>query len=405
MFAFSRFARALVLLALVFGLAACDGGSGSSDEPTTFAVHGKVSNGPLEGSTVQVFGLNGGSVLQSVTTDAHGRYAAEVSSAGPYRLRATGGTMGGVDYTGVLGASCATGSGCFVTPYTTVLLRLADEHNFNPGDAAALLADRFGFFADPFLGKVSVEDFDIDAARASISDGEGLDEWVASVSLWAINPEAPAPSGTPGQGIAPPPDQDQPAPPEHPVDPTPAILQPVTSFTLASGDSAVAFFYGTPLPLYYDAAAFRVNTCEMSGPSTAACTQKLISEFNPSTKKFSRNAIESTLETFFTAKPLDFNFGSANMENASIGMHVIYNKAIGVREATALSVAVSRGFIYDQLLVIQVGLGYTFSQPMTDYYLSFVIGPVGPVEEYFESPIEDNPGFRPFSDISRPPAP
>jgi hypothetical protein len=394
------------VLAGVLVLAACGGGGGgSSDQTTTFTVQGKVSNGPLVGNAVQVFGANGGGILGSATTNAAGGFVAEASRTGPYRLRATGGKMNGVDYTGVLEASCATGSGCFVTPYTTVLLRLADEHNFNPGDAAALLATRFGFFADPFLGEVPVEDFDIDAARASISGGEGLDEWVASVSLWAINPEAPPPSGTPGQGTAPPPDQDQPAPPEDPVGPTPAILQPVTSFTLESGDSAVAFFYGTPLPLYYDAAAFHVNTCEMSGPSTAACSQKLISEFNPSTQKFSRNGIESTLETFFTAKPLEFKFGSADIENTSIDMHVIYNRANGVREETALSAAVSRGFGYNQLFVIQVGLGYTFSQPMTDYYLSFVIGPVGEVEEYLASPIEDDPGFQPFHDISRPPAP
>lgn len=399
MFVPSRWVRALVLLAVVLVLAACGGGGSSSDQTTTFTVQGKVSNGLLVGSNVQIFGANGGSALGSATTGADGGYRVEVTSAGPYRLRATGGEMDGVGYTGVLEASCATGSDCFITPYTTVLLQLADEYSFNPGDAAALLATRFGFFADPFLGEVPVEDFDLDAARASISGGEGLDEWVASVSLWAINPDVPPPSGVPGQVTTPTPGQ--PTPPEDPVGP---ILQPVTSFTLAPGDLAVAFFYGTPLPLYYDAAAFRVNTCEMSGPTTVTCTQKLVSEFNPSTQRFYRNGTGRALETFFSEKPLEFIFGTAQMGKSSIGMHVIYNKANGLREATALSASVSRGFVYDQMLVVQLGLGYAFSQPMTDHYLSFVIGAVDQIEEYVASPIKGSPGFPPFDNISRPPA-
>ena len=203
MFASSRFARHLILLTLVFGLAACGGGSGSSDQPMTFTVHGKVSNGPLEGSTVQVFGLNGGSVLRSATTDADGRYAAEVSSAGPYRLRTTGGTIDGVGYTGVLEASCATGSDCNVTPYTTVLLRLVDEHGFNAGDAASHLAAISELDLDPFVAGGPTEAFDLDAARQAISRGDGLSTWVASVLAWATGETAETPPGISKAGPAP----------------------------------------------------------------------------------------------------------------------------------------------------------------------------------------------------------
>jgi hypothetical protein len=197
-----------------------------------------VLNGVLVGSTVEVFGATGGGDLGTATTDANGRYSAQVSRAGPYRLRATGGKLNGSDYTGTLEAFCSAASGCFVTPYTTVLLRLIDEHGFNLGDATALLTNSLGFDGDPFADG-PVADFDLDAARAAIAGGDGLAEWVASVVQWATDPEAPPPPGAGGFGPAPPPvppDPDpDPVPPQDPdpdpepvPDPDPDPIAPVT---------------------------------------------------------------------------------------------------------------------------------------------------------------------------------
>ena len=246
-----RFAQLLALLTVVLLLSAC-GGGGSSDSSTTFTVEGRVLNGVLVGSTVDVFGASGGSVLGTATTDANGRYSARVSRAGPYRLRATGGKLNGVDYTGTLESSCPAGSSCILTPYTTVLLRLVDEHNFNQGDATALMASNLGFDGDPFAGSVPVEDFDLDAARAAIAGGDGLAEWVASIVAWATSEDGEPPPGVGGSGPAeppaapvdpdpvPPPATDPDPDPEPIPDPDPEPIVPVThtvSATAGTGGS------------------------------------------------------------------------------------------------------------------------------------------------------------------------
>lgn len=191
-----RFAQLLALLLMVMLLlSACGGGGGSSEQSTTLEIKGRVLNGPLDGSTVQVFGANGGSVLGTATTDSEGRYAAQVSGEGPYRLRVSGGELNGVDYAGVLEAACAGGSNCFVTPYTTVILRLVDDHGFNTGDAASHLATSLDFDGDPFVGGVPAEAFDLNAARQAIAGGDGLATWVASVVVWATGDASDPPPG------------------------------------------------------------------------------------------------------------------------------------------------------------------------------------------------------------------
>ena len=186
---------------VAFALMGCGGGGGS--DSSTFAVEGRVLNGVVVGSTVEVFGANGGSVLGTATTDATGRFSARVPQRGPYRLSAEGGQMNGADYSGVLEASCAAGSGCFVTPYSTVLLRLVDEHGFNTGDAAGLLANRLGFDGDPFVGDVPAQAFELDAARLAIAGGDGLAAWVAGVVAWATDETEEPP---PGMRVPPPTD-------------------------------------------------------------------------------------------------------------------------------------------------------------------------------------------------------
>ncbi len=206
----SRFVQSLTLLMVIFVLSACGGGGssggGSPHAPQTFTVEGKVSNGPLAGSTVRVFDANGAGLLESTTTDGDGRYSAGVSSGGPYRVRTSGGTVGGVDYTGVLEASCDTGSGCNVTPYTTVLIRLVDEHGFNTGDAASRIAAISDLDVDPFIVGVSAQIFDLDAARQAISLGEGLSTWVDDAVKWATGESEENPPGLGKPDLAPDPD-------------------------------------------------------------------------------------------------------------------------------------------------------------------------------------------------------
>ena len=194
-------------LLAVFALVGC-GGGGGGDNPT-FAVEGRVMNGVLVGSTVEVFGANGRSGLGTTTTDANGRFSTRVSQQGAYRLRAHGGKLNGDDYTGILEAYCSGGSVCLVTPYSTVLSRLVDEHGFNPGDAASHLANSLGFVADPFAGDVPVENFDLAAARQALAGGDGLADWVASVVAWAMDETKESPTGV---RVPPPTDGTEPGP-------------------------------------------------------------------------------------------------------------------------------------------------------------------------------------------------
>ena len=199
-------------LLVVFALVGCGGGGGG--DSSTFAIEGRVLNGVIVGSTVEVFRANDGGVLGTAVTDVNGRFSARVSHQGPYRLRAHGGKLNSADYTGILEALCSGGSVCVVSPHSTVLSRLVDEHGFNPGDAAGHLANSLGFDADPFAGDVPVEDFDLGAARQAIAGGDGLAAWVASMVAWAAGDDAERPAGVGGSGPA-----DPPAPP---VDPDPA---------------------------------------------------------------------------------------------------------------------------------------------------------------------------------------
>lgn len=185
----------VVLLAAYF-VAGCGGGGGSETNRTdaTYTVEGRVLNGVLTGSTVRALGAGGGSALEA-TTDSEGRYRIEVLQEELYRLRATGGELNAVEYGGTLEAFCPVGSDCFITPYTTVLLRLIDTHGFNQGDAKSLMANRLGFDADPFTEDVAVADFDLAAARAAIAGGHDLAGWVDSVVAWATDLGAAPPPG------------------------------------------------------------------------------------------------------------------------------------------------------------------------------------------------------------------
>ena len=197
-----------LVLFVVFVLAGCGGGGGDDTQSAnpTFPVEGRVLNSVVVGSTVEVYGADDGPILGTATSDVNGRFSAQVSQPGPYRLRAHGGKLGGVDYTGTLEAACSGGPSCLVTPYANVLLRLVDEHGFNPDDAASHIAGISGLDEDPFVPGTSTDAFDLDAAREAISGGDGLSTWVTSMVAWATGETIETPPGITKPDPAPEPD-------------------------------------------------------------------------------------------------------------------------------------------------------------------------------------------------------
>ena len=401
MFALSRVVQPLVMLAVVFVLAACGGGGGSSDQAQTFTVQGNVANGPLVGSTVQVFGANAGGVLGSATTDADGSYAAEVSRGGPYRLRATGGLMNGVYYTGVLEALCASGAGCDVTPYTTVLLRLVDDHGFNVGGAASHLAVISGLDGDPFVESVPAEVFDLDAARQAIAGGDRLAAWVVGMVDWASDESAEPPPGV----SAPPPTEPPPPPVENraPVitgfqssalqsapgetvtfswtatDPDGDRLRCTLDVTRAGPEFVIEDCAGarTQAFTYADAGTYLPHLQVSDGrlTATATLTQRVVSDFmvsilRPSAGALSDTPLEvratvvsplevsrvwaevagrSTLLTF-SAEEREFR-GTLSLQGLPRGAQVL---EVGAEDVSGRVTRAERSFVYDQLPTLAV---------------------------------------------------
>jgi alpha-tubulin suppressor-like RCC1 family protein len=179
-----------VLLVTALLLAGCNS---SGDDATTspgdetFTVSGVVANGRVTQASVEVRGPNPNSaVIASTVTDEDGNFTVEVRQGPPYRISTHGGTLNGKAYTGELHARCESPGGCAVTPLSTVIVRLIDNHGFTASSAPARLAELFGcdIFADgdPFLDSAGTSDcFDTDSAREEIEGGENLDEWVDDV--------------------------------------------------------------------------------------------------------------------------------------------------------------------------------------------------------------------------------
>lgn len=160
-------------------------------------ISGAAVNGPLAYAEVTVLASDGG-LLGRTTTGADGRYSLIVNVPPPYRVTVRGGTLDGMPYAADLYADCESGTDCNVTPFTTALARLVDDHCFAAGDARALIVGALGVDRDPFV-KVLLEDepepaFDLEQAREFI-DGDGeLDAWVEDLVDWVTDRSAhPAP--------------------------------------------------------------------------------------------------------------------------------------------------------------------------------------------------------------------
>ncbi|MDD3519059.1 MAG: hypothetical protein PHQ14_11980, partial [Chromatiales bacterium] len=165
--------RRLLLMFIPFLLTAC------GDESGIHTVGGYAVDGPLAGAVVEVSGSQG-------ATGADGRFSIDVSTAPPYRLRVSGGTLDGIPYEGVLEAWCET-TECHVTPWTTAVVRLMDRYGFNAGDARAALAGMAGVDGDPFMQvladgeSVPVQGFKPNAVRDIPEDSAGLGDWVDGI--------------------------------------------------------------------------------------------------------------------------------------------------------------------------------------------------------------------------------
>ena len=162
--------------------------------PVQMSVTGYAVNGPLDGATVRIFGADG-QQLGSAITGADGAYHALVSVSPPYRIEVVGGLLDGEPYAGALRAPCETNTDCNITPFTTVLTRLMDDHGYNAGDARAQLALRLTFDYDPFvralIERLPVEEFDLDRARTFLDGGKALDTWVDAMLAW-VDPSVQA---------------------------------------------------------------------------------------------------------------------------------------------------------------------------------------------------------------------
>lgn len=205
-----RILRSVLLMCGMLGLISCGGSSGGADKDTLVMVEGQVINGPLVGATLSVTDAQG-TLLGSAVTDAQGQFSLQVTNpVSPLLLVAEGGTLDGVPYAAQLRAYCAVAEGsetlsCNVTPYSSLIARLADESpELSEEQAAQQVSDLFNLDEDPFIadnalpGSVPVYFFDLAAARAAINGGAGLSAWLDAMTAWVNTPfTGVAPEGTP----------------------------------------------------------------------------------------------------------------------------------------------------------------------------------------------------------------
>lgn len=192
-----RVLRALNVFAAACVLVACDsstsGTASSTPQPGSYVVSGAAINGPLAFADVSVYAPDGRLLGQS-TTGPDGRYQLTVDLPPPYRVTVQGGMLDETPYTAVLRGECESGEDCNVTPFTTAVAQLIDEHGFNVGDARALLANSLSIEEDPFVSALLDGEpqagFDLDGVRDFIDGGEHLDAWVAGIVEWVSDSSA-----------------------------------------------------------------------------------------------------------------------------------------------------------------------------------------------------------------------
>lgn len=220
---FRRCARAgslpgLSLGVLALAIAGCSDGTSIGDELGTFPLSGQAINGPLVDAAIEVWSQDQ-QLLGTTSTDAEGRYTLDVDAPPPYRVTASGGTLNGQAYTGVLEAACPGTDACAVTPFSTAMVALMDDQGLSRDAAELALHDGLGVAADPFVDPEAAESFGLATAREALAQGHGLTDWVDDLLAWL---ESDA-EGNPPPGLLPeeddmpdlPPDGDQPTtPPE-----------------------------------------------------------------------------------------------------------------------------------------------------------------------------------------------
>lgn len=183
--------RAICICAGVSLLVACDSSTSRSasvvTRSTEYVISGAAVNGPLAFAEVSVYAPDG-RLLGQTTTGADGHYHLTVHAPPPYRVAVQGGMLDEVPYAAALHADCDSGVDCNVTPFTTTIARLVDEHGFNVGDAHALLSNKLSVDEDPFVSALvdgePQPEFDLDQVREFIDGGERLDAWVAGIVDW-----------------------------------------------------------------------------------------------------------------------------------------------------------------------------------------------------------------------------
>jgi len=199
---FNPLSMALICSAVL--VSACGGGGGNETQetpgpaPMRTPLEGQVVNSAVAGATVRVYDDTG--VLVGTTTSRpDGRFELALTQPGPYRVVSTGGRSNGADYLGELAAWCDEAIECGVTPLSTALVHRVDEGGFNAADGWAFLFGSLQLAEDPFLNDAADQGFDLAAARATLADGAGLEDWVTGLVDWLVNPDSSAPPGIPSE--------------------------------------------------------------------------------------------------------------------------------------------------------------------------------------------------------------
>lgn len=197
---------ALAIFLLLLLLSAC------GDDNNAHIVSGHAINGPLDGATIEILSAQG-EHLATVETDPDGGFETQVFAAPPYRLLVSGGTLNGIPYQGVLESWCEANE-CDATPWSTVVVRLMEQHGFNSGDARAQLVSIAGIDYDPFVYElltgqpVPANEFELDAVRMGLDHGSRLAAWVDGFVSWiggeeCLIPDNLGPPSAPACGAPP----------------------------------------------------------------------------------------------------------------------------------------------------------------------------------------------------------
>jgi hypothetical protein len=158
--------RTFVILSaiLLVGCSESSDDKKGSDRSGSIAVTGSLFAAPVAGAQCEVSSTGNGSALAEFTTDSSGEYSVELPTgdlSGMIGFACAGGTFtdeatGGDTDAGALSllvdeSALSEGAQAHITPATTILAYLMQEHGITPAGAEALFEGAFGYAPDTAL--------------------------------------------------------------------------------------------------------------------------------------------------------------------------------------------------------------------------------------------------------------